>query len=175
MNKLELLPRSQTGSRACKLLRAAGFIPGIVRLGIEHTLAVSVCAKAIKRLPYKQCMRAVLNGEAMVIRLSRYQLDPVSYDIQHVEYELCKRVLAHTLARVLMFNLTNCAAVKLGAKIKTLKTRVNLIGEISLSPNYIKADVSEHTKGDDVLLTRLHYKCVQFATTEPHCVLATIR
>ncbi|XXN13596.1 MAG: hypothetical protein AAI902_00710 [Candidatus Hodgkinia cicadicola] len=174
MSRLVLLPRPKLGSKACKLLRSAGFIPGIVRT-CEYSLPVSVCAKLIRRLSYRQSVQAMLNSEIITLKLTRYQLDPVSFEIRHVEYQRCKNVLANTTARVLIFNATSCAAVKSGAKFKVLQTKLNLVGEVSLSPNYIKADISECLKGDDIALVSLRCKRTQFATTEPRCVLVTIR
>ncbi|AUG91527.1 50S ribosomal protein L25 [Candidatus Hodgkinia cicadicola] len=174
MSRLALLSRPKLGSKACKLLRSAGFIPGVIR-ACDRSLPVSVCAKLIRRLSYKQSVRATLNNESISLKLVRYQLDPVSFEIRHVEYQRCKRTLANTTARVLIFNATGCAAVRSGAKFKVLRTKLNLVGEASLAPNYIKVDISECVKGDDIVLVRLRCKRTQFATTESHCVLATIR
>ncbi|ATW06162.1 50S ribosomal protein L25 [Candidatus Hodgkinia cicadicola] len=174
MSRLALLPRPKLGSKACKLLRSAGFIPGIIRTR-ANLLPVSVCAKLIKRLSYRRSVNSILNNEAISLKLIRYQLDPVSFEIRHVEYQQCERTLANTTARVLIFNATSCAAVRSGAKFKVLRTKLNLIGEASLAPNYIKVDMNECLKGDDIALVRLRCKRAQFATTEPHCVLVTIR
>ncbi|AIC63836.1 50S ribosomal protein L25/general stress protein Ctc [Candidatus Hodgkinia cicadicola] len=174
MSRLVLLPRPKLGSKACKLLRSAGFIPGIIR-ACERSLPVSVCAKLIRRLPYRRSVQAVLNNKIIALKLTRYQLDPVSFEIRHVEYQRCKSVLANSTARVLIFNATGCAAVKSGAKFKVLHTKLNLVGEVSLSPNYIKVDISDCLKGDDIALARLRCKRAQFATTESRCVLVTIR
>ncbi|XXN13755.1 MAG: hypothetical protein AAI978_00750 [Candidatus Hodgkinia cicadicola] len=169
-----LLPRPSLGSKASNLLRKAGFIPGTVRLG-AHLLPIIVCAKLINRLPYKQQFNAILNGRLLTLTLSRYQLDPISFEIQHIEYCQHQRALTCTLTRILLFNATNCAAVRSGAKFKMLQTRLNLVGESSLAPNYIKADISECVKGDDVVLTCLRYKRAQFVTSQARNVLATIR
>ncbi|AUG34180.1 50S ribosomal protein L25 [Candidatus Hodgkinia cicadicola] len=174
MSRLVLLPRPKLGSKACKLLRSAGFVPGTIR-ACANLLPVSVCAKLIKRLSYRRSIDSILNNEAITLKLIRYQLDPVSFEIRHVEYQQCKRALASATARVLIFNATSCAAVRSGAKFKVLRTKLNLVGEASLAPNYIKVDISECLKGDDIVLVRLRCKRTQFATTEPRCVLATIR
>lgn len=174
MNRLVLLPRPELGSKACKLLRSAGFVPAIIRT-CERPLPVSVCAKLIRRLSYKQSVHSILNNEVITLKLVRYQLDPVSFEIRHIEYQRCTRALANSTARVLIFNATNCAAVRSGAKFKVLKTKLSFVGEASLAPNYIKVDVSECLKGDDIVLARLRRKRAQFATTEPCCVLVTVR
>ncbi|AUG33876.1 50S ribosomal protein L25 [Candidatus Hodgkinia cicadicola] len=174
MSRLVLLHRPKLGSKACKLLRSAGFIPGIIRTR-ANSLPVSVCAKLIKRLSYRRSVTSILNNEVITLKLVRYQLDPVSSEIRHVEYQQCKRTLANTAARVLIFNATSCAAVRSGAKFKVLQTKLNLVGEASLAPNYIKVDISECLKGDDIVLVRLRCSRTQFATTESHCVLVTIR
>ncbi len=174
MSQLALLPRPKLGSRACKLLRAAGFIPGTITLR-AHTVPISVCAKLIKRLPYRRSVRALLNNKIISLKLTRYQLDPVSFEIRHVEYQQSKLALASARTRVLVFNATNCAAVKSGAKLKMLRTELNLVGEASLAPNYIKANVSECVKGGDIEITRLRCKQTQLVTPEARCVLITVR
>ncbi|XXN19722.1 MAG: hypothetical protein AAJB65_00695 [Candidatus Hodgkinia cicadicola] len=173
MNQLVLLPRPRRGSKACKLLRASGFVPGVVKIGNNIT-AVSVCAKSIRRLSYKQTTYATLNNKIVALALTRYQLDPVSFEIQHIEYTECQRALANTATRILVFKSANCAIVRSGAKPKTLHTVLNIIGEASLAPNYIKINISEYVKGENVIITRLRCKCIQFATTEPDCVLVAI-
>ncbi|XXM93287.1 MAG: hypothetical protein AAI946_00740 [Candidatus Hodgkinia cicadicola] len=120
-------------------------------------------------------MCALLGGQVVTLKLLRYQLDPVSFEIQHVEYQQCERTLASTLTRVLVFNATGCAAVKSGAEFKLLRTKLDLIGETSFAPNYVKVDMSECISGDDIVVTHLCYKQARFVTTEWRCVLATVR
>ncbi|AUG91401.1 50S ribosomal protein L25 [Candidatus Hodgkinia cicadicola] len=139
MNRLALLPRPKLGSKACKLLRSAGgkVILGIIRT-CDRSLPVSVCAKLIRRLLHKRSARSILNNESISLKLVRYQLDPVSFEVRRVECQRCEHALANTTARVLIFNATSCAAVSSGAKFKVLQTKLNLVGEASLAPNYIK-------------------------------------
>ncbi|ATY93583.1 50S ribosomal protein L25 [Candidatus Hodgkinia cicadicola] len=173
MLELPLLPRLRRGSKACKLLRASGFVPGLIRID-KRVISVCVCVKLIKRLSYRQIVCATLSSQVMFLKLAHYQLNPMTFEIQHVEYHDCKRALNNTETRILVFKSANCALVRSGAKPKTLYTTLNVIGEASVAPNYIKVDISEYVKGENVIMTRLCCKCVQFATTKPNCVLVTM-
>ncbi|XXM93614.1 hypothetical protein AAHH87_00625 [Candidatus Hodgkinia cicadicola] len=169
-----MLQRPKLGSKSSRKLRSAGFVPGFLKTLSSQTVAITVASKLLRKLSYKQTALAKIGNKLVPVKLVRYQLDPITSEFQHIEYQQCNRLLASTPARVLVFNATSCAAVKSGGKFKALQTKTNLVGDSEITPNYVKLDVSEYSKGDVIKLAHLRCKHIQFASCSLNNVLAAV-
>jgi len=85
---LAVQPRTTTGSRAAKKVRAAGMIPGIVYGHKQDPVAVSVPAKELDhaiRVQHARTFELTLNGKKETVLIRELQWDHLGKEMYHID------------------------------------------------------------------------------------------
>jgi large subunit ribosomal protein L25 len=85
---LDVQPRSTTGTRAAKKVRAAGMIPGIVYGHKQDPVAVSVPAKELDhaiRVQHARTFELTLNGKKETVLIRELQWDHLGKEMYHID------------------------------------------------------------------------------------------
>lgn len=85
---LDVQPRTTTGTKSAKKIRAAGMIPGIVYGHKQDPVAVSVPAKALDhaiRVQHARTFELTLNGKKETVLIRELQWDHLGKEMYHID------------------------------------------------------------------------------------------
>ncbi|MFP3018959.1 MAG: hypothetical protein ACEY26_00885 [Candidatus Hodgkinia cicadicola] len=134
---MKLTRRHSAGSSRCRTLRRCGLIPAALRFPGGWTVAAAVAASQIRRMSYRQLRHFEVNGSQVPALPIRWQLNPLTREIQHIEYETLNKRIVRCKVPSFCVNFADVA----GSVKPTFPSR-NVITNVSLVPNYVKLDVS---------------------------------
>lgn len=145
---MKLIQRYITGS-SCKLQRC-GLITATLRTTEGTITPIAIPSSLIKRLPYKQLQTFGLNGSKALAIPTNWQINPLTREIQHIDYVMLNKQLMINKVPILFISTTN-----VGNHIKPASIRVNAISGVSIMPNYVKVDMSSFDEGITPTITSI--------------------
>ncbi|MGP1914656.1 MAG: hypothetical protein ACTS5P_00545 [Candidatus Hodgkinia cicadicola] len=139
---MKLTQRHTAGSSYSRKLKRCGLIPAVLRFPGGWTVATSVASSQIRRMSYRQLRLFEVNGSRIPLLPIRWQLNPLTREVQHIEYEVLTKRIVRCEVPLLYVNCADGA----GTVKPNVSTR-NVITNVSLVPNYVKLDASSFVEG----------------------------
>ncbi|MGP1918169.1 MAG: hypothetical protein ACTS4U_00450 [Candidatus Hodgkinia cicadicola] len=139
---MKLTRRHTAGSSHCRSLRRCGLIPAVLRFPGGWAVATAVASSQIRRMSYRQLRHFEVNGSRVPALPVRWQLNPLTREIQHIEYEALDKRIVRCKAPSFCVNFADVAG-----GVKTTFPCLEVIANVSLVPNYVKLDVSNFEGG----------------------------
>ncbi|MGP1916667.1 MAG: hypothetical protein ACTS6G_04640 [Candidatus Hodgkinia cicadicola] len=134
---MKLIQRSTAGSSYSRKLKRCGMIPAVLHFPGGWTVATAVASSQIRRMPFRQLRLFEVNGSRIPMLPIRWQLNPLTRTIQHIEYEVLNKRIMNCEVPLLCVNFADTVG-----NIKPFVSRRNVITNTSLVPNYVKLDLS---------------------------------
>ncbi|MGP1911290.1 MAG: hypothetical protein ACTS4T_00500 [Candidatus Hodgkinia cicadicola] len=138
---MKLTRRHTAGSSHCRTLRRYGLIPAVLHFPGGWTVATAVASSQIRRMSYRQLRHFEVNGSQVPALPVRWQLNPLTRELQHIEYEVLNQRIVRCEVPSICVNFANIVG-----SVKSIVPCRNVITNVSLVPNYVKLDVSSFAR-----------------------------
>ncbi len=156
------------------LLRTHGFISGLLWISSSLSLKVFYIGLNQHRLSYRSLFYLDFEGRMLCVLVNAFRIDPVSYDVVHVECKQLTRLLICVKVPVLFYNADKCPLIKSGKRIKVFLSTVSLLCSSAFFPNYIKVNL-ECCVCTKILLSTLCVNGMRCVHVSPARVIAVFK
>ncbi|PIM95126.1 50S ribosomal protein L25 [Candidatus Hodgkinia cicadicola] len=171
MNCFKLITRDKTGSTPCCKTKRNNFIPGTIKTTTNHIIPILVGNGIMKKLTYKQRLVVVVNKIIMNVILKHYQICIKTRQIQNVEYYQTFYKLSKTLIPIIFVNEDRIN--KSSTKLLKITSKLIVVSNTDLIPNYIKIMSSDFLTGNKVMFNKLNYR--HLITTSNMTMISTVK